>query len=422
MPEEELRLVNDHGRFTALERSREVALKLAATARRLRFSTSNRSNHFKEVGLRPRFLDSVFKWILLGSAVLLFLLPNSAAIFYFGYLASDQFQSETRFTVRSSTPALGKDQIGKATGIPAAKIVQDTQIITDYVTSTAMVRILERNLDLRAIYGRQSIDVLSRLKADSTSEDVTKYWQSMISTSISPSSGIVIVKVRAFTAEEAQRVIREVISASESIVNDINDRIWRDVTATAQENLDRAAQQLKQAREQLQEARNQSGVLSVAGTSSVINSLISNVERERLSLLQKYESQLGSISKDAPQMRVLSREIASKEAQIRELQGQLAGQREASTNLADIAVSISQRELEQGLAEQQFASSVKTMEQIKFVSRQQLLYLDAFLLPEIPDAPKYPKRVFWIIATFVSSIVMWLTFVGILSTVRARLH
>lgn len=412
----------DHGEETALEISRGVSARLAVAARKLRLSTSSRSDLFRIVGLRPKLSERIFSWVFLLSIVVFIAIPNVFAVLYYGVIASDQYQSETRFTVRTSTPALGKDQLGKATGIPAAKIVQDTQIVAEFIASKTMIESLEKSIDLRKLYATPSIDLLSRLSSDATSEDLLAYWRSMVSTEISPSSGIITVKVRAFSAEDAQNLLAEVVRAAEAAVNDMNARIWRDVTVTAQKNLDHASEQLRAAREKLQVMRNQSGILSIEGTSSVITALIGNVERERLDLKQKYDVQSQSVNKDAPQLRVLRREIASKEQQIRELQHQLAGQSSASRTLADASTDFAQRQMEQGLAEQQFASSVKTMEQIKFVSRQQLLYLDAFLLPDKPDEAKFPKRTFWIATIFVVSSMFWGIAVGALALVKRRVH
>jgi hypothetical protein len=65
-------------------------------------------------------------------------------------------------------------------------------------------------------------------------------------------------------------------------------------------------------------------------------------------------------------------------------------------SLANISVDLSQAELNLSLGQKQFASSVGTLEQVQFVSRQQLLYLDAFLQPTYPDSSEYPKRGLWI--------------------------
>ncbi|AGB70768.1 putative KpsE/CtrB/VexD-like capsular polysaccharide export protein [Rhizobium tropici CIAT 899] len=407
--------------LSATEHSRNVAANLSVAARKLRFSTSRRSQLFKAVGLRPRPMQQVISKAILASTILLLVIPNIASVYYFTGVASDQYQSETRFTVRTSTPALGGNQITKVTGLPPAQIVQNTLIVTNFIKSKDMVAALEEKVDFQKIYGNDSIDRIARLKKDASSEKLLDYWEDMVSVKIDANSGIVTVKARAFTAADAQKVLHQVVAASEVVVNDVNTRIWRDVIATAQANLDNAKDQLQKARDKLLIARNQTGVLSVEGSSTVITNLISSVQKERIDLQQKYDALLGTVSADAPQMRVLKREIDSRQKQIDQLNSQVAGQNKSEQNLADVSVDMSQRELEQSLAEQQFATSMKTLEQVKFVSKQQLLYLDTFLAPSLPDEAEYPQRALWIGGILGVTILAWGAVFGILANLRNRL-
>ncbi|MGD9478985.1 capsule biosynthesis protein [Shinella sp. G-2] len=409
------------GSLIGLDASRKISERLATSARKLRFSTSSRSGLYKAVGLRPRLTDRLFTVAVVMLTLFTFVLPNLVSIVYYGYLASDQYESETRFTVRSSTPALGKDQLAKVTGIPAAKIVQDTQIVLNFIKSREILDVLqERQIDIKKIFDGDSIDVWARLPEDATAEELRRYWDSMVSTSVSPSSGIVGLYVRAFRAEDAAMLVREILKASEVVVNEVNDRIWKDVIATAEANLDNAKQQLAKARETVAAARNREGVLDVDSSSKIISTIITTIETERLKLQQQYDAQIAVVSAKSPQMRVLRREIDSKERQIADLNGQLAGSGK-DRSLADVSQDLSQLELAQTLAEQQFASSVRTMEQVRFISRQQLLYLDSFLAPRVPDEALYPRRGLWIGVTFLASLIIWAIFLSLLYLVRSRL-
>lgn len=409
------------GSLVSLEASRKVSERLASSARKLRLSTSSRSKLYKVVGLRPRLTDRLFTAAVVLVTLFGLVLPNTVSLLYYGYFASDQYESETRFTVRSSTPALGKDQLAKVTGMPAAKIAQDTQIVLNFIKSREILDILrDRSIDLKRIFGNDAIDYWSRLPDDATSEELREYWDSMVTTTVSPSSGIVAVSVRAFSPEDAASLVEEIVKASEVVVNQVNDRIWKDVIATAEANLENAKLQLGNARKTVAEARNREGVLSVDGSSEIISTLIVTIETERLKLQQQYDSQVSIVSPDSPQMRVLQREIQSKEQQIVELKGQLAGTGK-ERNLADVSLDLSQLELAQSLAEQQFSSSVRTAEQVRFISRQQLLYLDSFLTPRIPDEALYPRRALWIGVILLVSLLSWGTLMSLLYLVRSRL-
>lgn len=406
---------------SALEQSRAVAKALAVTARKLRFSTSNRSRLYKAVGLRPKLTDRIFKALLVSATIFLLIVPNIAATVYFGFVASDQYQSEARFTVRTSTPALGKDQLGKVTGIPSAKIVQDTQIVTNFIASRAMLETLEEHVNLRDLYTKPDIDIVARLPSDATYEEFLDYWQWMATTSTSATSGIVTVSVKAFSAEDAQNILKAVVAASERVINDLNSRIWRDVVATAQSNLDRASKNLQVVREKIAAEQNRSGVFTVEGASEILSHLLTTVQGEKIALEQAYNAKLESMSRNSPQMKVLAREIAAKENQIEDLRRQLAGEEtDRNDNLANVSVEFTKLQLERKLAEQQFASSMRTFEQVQFVSRQQLMYLDPFLAPSLPDESQYPKRLFWTLCIFGASLFAWVCSLGLISAGRSK--
>jgi capsular polysaccharide transport system permease protein len=406
------------GAHGALQRSRDIAARLSVSARKLRFSTSNSSQLFKAVGLKQRLSERLFKVATIMLTVIVLFGSNSLSVVYYGFLASDQYQSEARFTVRSAIAALGKDQLAKVTGLPSAKIVQDTQIVTNYIHSREIIDFLEKKISLRAIYSNSSIDYRSRLTNDAKAEDLLKYWDDMVAVKVSPSSGIITVTVRAFSPGEAQRILKAIILASESMVNDVNKRMWQDVIATAEANLKDATENLQAAQAHLQSSRQAAGILDVASSAQVLSTLTAKIQSEKMKLEQQYDSNLASVSSEAPQMKVLRNEIQSKEKQLATLANQLAGTSESSKSLANISVDLSQAELNVSLGQKQFASSVGTLEQVQFVSRQQLLYLDAFLQPTYADSSEFPRRGFSIAAVAALSLLLWAALLGIVSMLR----
>ncbi|MFB9953202.1 capsule biosynthesis protein [Rhizobium puerariae] len=409
-------------KISGLDRSESVSTSLRAAARKLRFSTSNKSAVYKAVGLRPRPLTQWFRAIFILVTLLVLIVPNVASVVYLCFVASDQYQSETRFTVRTSTPASGKDQFAKVTGIPSAKIVQDTQIVTSYLASYDMLTTLETQINLRSYYDRDDVDYIARLPSDETREGLLAYWKKMAKSEIATPSGVVTIKLKAFSSADAQAILQAVLAKLERVVNDMNLRIWRDVTQVAEDNMNKAASDLKSTREKLQLAQNRSGVFTIASSEQSLSRLITKLEAERLSLQQRYEVNGKEVDKNAPQMRVLAREIASKTEQIDALRGKMTGTSSGPDGgLSSIASDFSQLLLEQEVAEKQFAASVKTLEQVRFSSRQQLMYLDPFVTPTLAEEAEYPKRVLWIFLVFAVSVGSWAIIAASLKTLHTKL-
>lgn len=394
---------------------------MAVMARKLRFATSRRSPIYQAVGLRPRFVDRVFTWLLMICLVVGFVVPNIAAIAYFGFIASDIYEAETRFTVRTSAPMTKVDQLGDMSGLPSAEIVQNSQIVTNYVTSPAMLDIVEKQGDFVTRYRRPGVDMISRLEDDSTREDRLDYWKNMVSTGINPTSGIITIDVRAFTAEDAHAILTLIVAQSEKLINDLNDRIWADVTSSARQQVAKARSDLAAARNNLQDAQNQSGMITVESSSAVVSKLLVQVQAEAIELESRYNANLAAVSVDAPQMKVLARQIASKQDQIADLKAKVAGNApEPGGTLADASATFSELTFERGVAEQQLKTSIGAAEGLQFVSQQQLMYLDPFLSPTTPGSAEYPRRWLWIGLTFLASIAATAALIGLLSLLRKR--
>lgn len=406
---------------SSLQRNQAASASLSILARRLRVTKSHRSELFDAVGLRPRRIDGIFRALTIALVALVLVLPNAVAILYFGLLASDQFVSETRFTVRASTSAQPVDAVARFSGIPSALPAQDTRVIASHLTSRGMLDRLETQFDFGRLFGRDGIDRHARLGGNPTAEEKLDTWKRMASASISPRSDIVTIKVRAFSAVESRDLNRAVVTASEELVNEMNDRIWKDSTGAAREEVAQASAQLAQARIRMQAVRNAAGILTVAGASTSFSSLSMQLEGELADLENDYRSNRDLISDQAPHMRVMASRIDARKRQLQTLRDQVAGTDSTLPSLADRSTEFAEAELEQKLAEDRLAISIATLEHLQAMSQQKLLYLDPFLQPTLPDEARYPRRVLWIAIVLAASVLLFAALSALLSVVRSRL-
>ena len=141
---------------TALERAREMSRALSDAARKARFSTRSRRT-LAAGGFQARRGAGLMRVLIWTSFVLMVALPSLSTTVYYGFLASDQWVAQAQFTVTGGEPPAA-DGLGALTGIPAAAIVQDTQIVTNYVQSRAAIERLDERLGLRARYTRTDAD------------------------------------------------------------------------------------------------------------------------------------------------------------------------------------------------------------------------------------------------------------------------
>ena len=435
--------------FSSKERTALVAKALGDAARRARFSTKRRRSAGAG-GLRARRGERLMRFLRIASFVTIVLLPSLAAIAYIGFIQSPQYVAEARFTLRGGMPP-SLDSIGSLTGAPTMLIVQDTQVIMNYMQSRTMVEALEKSIKFRSLYQSTSIDWLSRLDPDQPIEKIVKYWKAHMGTKVQVPAGIVEFTVQAFTPEESVKVADAALQSSEQLVNQMNDQIKHDSVFLAETERQRAMARVIDTRASLEKARNVEGMLSADAAAAGITALMDTVRGELIKMQQEYDSQRRFVRPDAPQLRNLQTRIDAAQKEIEKLRAQLTtvapvvskdtvsqGKTSPLSRDADhasgdvspdgggkmdrvISGSMSRLEyakMENDIAEKIYAGSLIALEHANLASETKLMYLNTFVPPVAPEQARYPKR-FQSIGLFVlASLAIWALVQGILQLTR----
>jgi capsular polysaccharide transport system permease protein len=403
----------------ALERARTLSQALADAARRARFSTRLRKNYIGG-GFQARQGAAIIRFVILGSFGLMVILPSVLAMLYFGLIASDQYISEAKFTV-SGGEAPKLDSIGALTGIPASAIIQDTQIVTNYIESRAAVEKLDLKINIRSLYSIPGADWFARFNPSKPIEKFVSYWKHMVDVSIKMPSGIVELKVRAFTPQESARIAQAILDISEQLINDMNIRMNQDAVASAEQQLDRASAHLLQTRVALENARNDEGILDASKAADALNGLITQTRGALLLLQQEYMSDRKYVLESAPQMRALKSRIDATATQINDLEAKLTGTPKnvsVEPNLAGSMTKFSELDLEQKIAERLYAGATASLELARATAERKAMYLNAFVRPVVPEEPQYPRRLLFSCLVLISSLAIWGICCGLVVLVR----
>lgn len=405
--------------MTALERARYVSQALSDAARRARFSSKSRRN-LSGGGFAARKGAVAFRWMLILSFWAMVGIPGAIAVAYFGFFASDQYRVEVQFTVAGGEPIMA-DGLTAITGIPSITIIQDVQIVTNFLQSRAAVEKIQEKVDLRAKYSRDEADWYARFNPSKPIEKFVRYWQNMISVAIKMPGGIVDFRVRAFTPEDARAIAQAAIEVSEELVNDLNQRQNNDAMRNAEQDVERASKRLMEARVALEEARNSAGILDVSATIQSLNTLINELRSGVLKMQQEYQTQLRVVSEAAPQMRNLRTRIETTNAQIMELEAQLTSTRRSANSDNTLALSMTRfavLDLERQIAERLYAGAVSTMEVARLTAERKRMYLNTFVQPSLPQESQYPRRILFSAAVVAGLLALWGALMGMASVIR----
>ena len=406
------------GEVTALDRVRLVSQALSDAARRSRISSRSRRAYVGG-GFKARRGAVALRWAAIVSFYAMVVAPTLASVIYYGLIASDQYVATADFVVGGGEP-IPIDGLGSLTGIPMAAIVQDTQIVANYLTTRAAVERLQKRVDLKAIYARDDVDYLSRAAADKPIERFISYWRGMVSTSIHMPAGSVELRVKAFRPEDAQRVAQATLEVCEQVINELNERMLHDALGTAEEEMNRATQRLTQATVAMRTARDDQQMLDATKAGDAVNKLIAESKSALLQLQQQYVSSAKFVSEAAPQNQALKSRIDATQEQIRDLEAKLTSNQasDAEPTVAESMTKFARVELENRVAERLYTGAAAALEAARLVSERKTMYLNTFVSPALPERPEYPRRALDMALVAGGSLAVWGLCCGLVLAVR----
>lgn len=358
-------------------------------------------------GLRKHWLKYRLFWLSVA-------LPTLAAIVYYGFIAADVFISESRFVVRSPERQIATPLGMLLKGSGFSRSQDDGYTVQDFILSRDALRALDEKINLRSAYGKG--DILSRFPGmdwDDSFENMYRYYRKMVSVRMDSASSIATLTVRAFSADEAQKINQHLIEMSEVLVNQLNERGRQDMIRFAANEVSEAEKKAKFAALALARYRNEMRVIDPEKQSAIPLQQIAKLQDELISAKSQL-AQLQLLTKDNPQIPVLKKRIQMLEAEIEIESSRLAG---GARSLASKAVDFQRLMLEKEFADKQLASAMISLEQARNEAQRQQLYLERIVQPSLPDAAMEPRRLSAVLAVFVLGIIVW----GVLSMLIAAI-
>lgn len=410
--------IDDGLRSGPLERARAASRALSDAARRARFSGRARAA-YRGGSFDKQRGAGVLKVLVVGSFWLVVALPVAASVLYFGFMASNQYVSEVKFTVSSGAlPVI--DGVGSITGIPPLLVIQDTQIVTSYIQSRPMVEYLDRVAGLREHYGARTVDWWARFHKGQPIEKLVRYWGRMTDASINLPSGIVSFEIFAFDPYFAKRLAEAVVERSEELVNELNSKMIADTVIASEQDLRVAAQTLAEARAKLERGRNQEGVVNLNDTSKNFSALIASVQEDLVKSEEEFHSQQKYLKLDSPQMRLLVARIATLRRQLDAIRRQMASvdTPDAKQTLSKTMTRLSELELDVKIAEKRYAVATESLEAARILGERRMLYIHQIVHPGVAEEARYPRRILTIAAVLAGSLGFWGIFVAIIAFAR----
>lgn len=351
--------------------------------------------------------------------VVFVILPTLLAAIYYLFIASGIYVSESRFVIKS--PDQKRSQISslaniiQTTGLSGGQ--EQTNEILDYIRSRNALRDLEKVAQVRSRFASPEADRISRFPKplmENTFEDLFKYYEDMVDARLDSETGTAVVKVKAFTPQDAYKINLSLLQLSEMLVNRLNDRVQNKAIVEAQKQVDLATQRARESRVALAQYRNASSLIDpekqAGGVIEIANALIT----ERAALQAQLQT-MQRLTPDNPSIPVLRNRIAAISAQIASQNSQVVG---SGSGIASKLGGYENLLVEQEFATQNLNVASAALVQARSDAQHQKFYLERVVDPDMPDMPLLPHRLISILTVAAAATCLyfigWMLIVGIL--------
>lgn len=361
------------------------------------------------------------KGSLSGTSISFFLMvimPTIIGALYFAFIASPQYMSEFRFSVRpTDSAALSSSSVAADTALA----MSNSYIVADYALSRDAVEALEKAVGLREIYSRGSTDRLSRLPEDVSLERLVDYWHKRVSTSYDIMTGINTIEVTAFSPQDALKISTALRALCEKLVNDISEKARQSQMAFAKNELDRAEARLKDVRQRETELRSGQKSIDVRKEAEG-KMLLNNKLRGDLSALEAQYSALSSdMDPTSPRLTVLKNQITAAKEQIEILQSQITDVDSSKPGALDDAQRVTkydQLQTDVEITTKLYESSLTNYENARMRASNNQTYLATYVKPGLPQIASYPRTFVDTLLLFLSAFGAWVVLTLVYYSVR----
>jgi capsular polysaccharide transport system permease protein len=359
-------------------------------------------------------------WLARINRLFLFtvILPTLVAAVYYGLIASDIYISESRFMIRSPQKPVSAGMLGNLLqGSGLSRTMDDQYAVHDFILSRDALKVLNDEMNLSQKFRDRKIDFVNRFAAidwDDSFEALLKYYRGRVTAELDSKSSISVLRVSAFTADDAKRINDRLLAMSEQLVNEMSERGRQDIVRFAQNEVRIAEKKAKDAALAVAAFRADKSVVDPEKQSAFQLQQLGKLQEELIATRTQI-AQLRAVSPDNSQITSLNIRQSSLQKEIDAELARIAGR---GGSLTSKATGYMQVALEREFAEKQLATAMTLLETARNEAQRQQLYLDRVVQPNLPDYPVEPRRLRSVLIVLILGLAAWGILALLIASVR----
>ena len=324
-------------------------------------------------------------------------------------ISSDLYISEARFALREAGDSVALNLMsGGSTGPSAAAseanversvkalmkgsggdddFLQNPFVIANFLMSQAFVHELQQKNWLEPRFARPSVDYFSRLPANATLEEAWRFWGRHAMAAVDRRSNVVVVKVWAFTPEDAQATADLMVKRGEALLNEIEIRGRTDALDRARLELDHANEEYTKKLGQISDMRQMLATVDPQTVATAAQNSLLRIEGERILMQRELQVLKAAENANSPAANVLRQRSQSIMSEVGQIQNRITGY-EADVRAAVNAVAAYEElDINRRFALTRVQIASLAVESAELQLRTNSYFIYTFIAPSLPVLP-----------------------------------
>jgi capsular polysaccharide transport system permease protein len=319
--------------------------------------------------------------------------PASLTAWYLWERAVDQYASYAGFSVRTEEVGSAVELLGGITELTGSSS-SDTDILYEFLQGQELVAAVDAELDLRTLWSKANpdIDPVFAYHPPGTIEDLVDHWARKVKIYYDSGTGLIDIRVLAFTPEDAHAVATAIYNRSSERINELSAIAREDAIGYARDELEQAEDRLRQARVAVQAFRNRTQIIDPTIQTQNQSGLISALEAQLAEAQIELQLLIATARAGDPRIKQTELKIEVIERQIISERAKLGIEGEDATSVADLVGEYEILTVDLEFAQEAYTAARATFDAARNEARRQSRYLTAHVNPTLAEQSKYPER------------------------------
>lgn len=367
------------------------------------------------IRLRHRFV--------LLSFIVLVAMPGYTVGWFLYTRAEDQYASTLGFSVRTEESGSAIELLGGVTELTGSSS-SDTDILHAYLTSQKLVRRIDEQVGLRAIWGDADRwrDPVFTLDPEGAIEDLVAHWERMVRIHYDANTGMIELRILAFAAQDAQRIAQALYVECSAMINQLSAVAREDAIKYARAELGQAVARLRQARQALTAYRNRNQIVDPSIDTQSRMGLLTTLQRQLAEALIDLDLLRDSTRDSDPRVVQATKRVAVIETRIdaeRQKLGLGLGD-DTGRAFADLVGEYEGLIVDREFAQTAYTAALAAYDAAQAEARRQSRYLAAHIAPTLAETAEYPQRAKLLALTVLFAFFAWAIVVLVGYSLRDR--